>query len=323
MIFIIKFYDVFYVTLLEGGAKSMDSKENILAVRRMQAFIEQNIQSVITLRALASAAGYSPAYATKVFKQLTGKTPFEYIRARRLSEAAKMLKENQMRVIDVAFDFVFDSHEGFTRAFSQTFGLPPSQFVLGKSPNRRFMPYPVHLHFQNKQEGVNIMKDNSINLSPVFVQVVERPKRKAIIKRGQAAKDYYEYCNEVGCDVFEILLQIKDALYEPVGMWLPSALMAPGTSKYVQGVEMAEDFQGSIPDGFELIDLAPCKMMVFQGEPFDDEDFENAITDLWTVIDNYDPTLYGFSWADEEAPRFQMSPEGYRGYIEGRPVTSL
>ena len=301
----------------------MDSKENIKAVRRMQAFIELNIQSPITLKALANAAGYSPAYATKVFKHLTGMTPFEFIRARRLSEAAKMLKENQMRVIDVAFDFVFDSHEGFTRAFSQTFGLPPSQFALGKSPKRRFMPYPIHLHFQTKQKGVTNMKENSNKLSPVFVQVVARPKRKAIIKRGIAAKDYYEYCNEVGCDVFEVLLQIKDALYEPVGMWLPESLIRPGTSKYVQGVEMAESFDGPIPEGFELIDLAPCKMMVFQGEPFEDADFENAITELWTVIDNYDPTLYGFSWADEDAPRFQMSPEGYRGYIEGRPVKSL
>jgi AraC-like DNA-binding protein len=47
---------------------------------------------------------------------LTGKTPFEYIRALRLSRAAVKLRDEDVKIIDVALDFVFDSHEGFTRA---------------------------------------------------------------------------------------------------------------------------------------------------------------------------------------------------------------
>lgn len=35
----------------------------------------------------------------------------------------------------------------------------------------------------------------------VFVQVIEKPERKVIIKRGKEAKDYWKYCEEVGCDV--------------------------------------------------------------------------------------------------------------------------
>jgi len=41
---------------------------------------------------------------------------------------------------------------------------------------------------------------------------------------------------------------------------------------------------------------------------------------IWETIDQYDPTLYGFEWAPEAAPRFQLAPMGYRGYIEARPV---
>jgi len=37
----------------------------------------------------------------------------------------------------------------------------------------------------------------------------------------------------------------------------------------------------------------------------------------------YDPTIYGFEWADEDGPRFQLAPMGYRGYIEARPVRQL
>lgn len=61
-------------------------------------------------------------------------------------------------------------------------------------------------------------------------------------------------------------------------------------------------------------------MMVFQGPPFEDKDFEAAITSLWDVMKTCKPETYGFTWADDDGPRFQLCPEGFRGYIEGRPV---
>ena len=158
----------------------------------------------------------------------------------------------------------------------------------------------------------------------VFVQVVDRPARKLILKRGVKATHYFEYCEELGCDeVWGILTGIKDALYEPIGMWLPENLRPAGTSVYAQGVEVPVDYSGEVPEGFDLIDLPPCKMMVFQGQPYDDEKFEQAIGDLWEVMNNYNPELYGFTWADEDGPRFQLEPWGYRGYIEARPVRQL
>jgi len=158
------------------------------------------------------------------------------------------------------------------------------------------------------------------NTNTVFVQVIERPERKLILKRGIKAEDYFAYCEEVGCDIWGLLSSIKEALYEPVGMWLPDAFRTPGTSYYVQGVEVPKDYTGNVPEGLDIITLPPCKMMVFQGQPFKDEDFEEAITDLWEVMKTYNPQLYGFEWADDDAPRFQMEPQGYRGYIEARPV---
>jgi len=99
-----------------------------------------------------------------------------------------------------------------------------------------------------------------------------------------------------------------------------AAEAAPGVSVTLFGTDKTA---GEVPEGFEVIDLAPCKMMVFQGPPFSDENFEEAITDIWEVMKTYDPKLYGFEWADNDAPRFQLSPEGYRGYIEARPVRKL
>lgn len=161
------------------------------------------------------------------------------------------------------------------------------------------------------------------NANTVFVQVVDRPTRKLILKRGIKATHYFEYCEEVGCEVWDVLSGIKEAMYEPIGMWLPENLRKPDTSVYAQGVEVPANYASEVPEGFELIDLPLCKMMVFQGQPYDDEKFQEAIGELWEVMKTYNPELYGFAWADEDGPRFQLEPQGYRGYIEARPVRQL
>ncbi len=300
----------------------MERWEIINAVQRMQDYISEHIYSRITLSDLAKAARYSQWHSARLFKELTGKTPFEYLRALRLSKAAMQLRDMQTKIIDVAFDFVFDSHEGFTRAFTKQFGVSPKKYSGNPNPIRLFLPNRIRDYYLLLQEGgIKMSKEKSTNT--VFVQVVERPERKLIMKRGIKATHYFEYCDEVGCDVWGILVSIKEAIYEPAGMWLPNSLITPGTSKYIQGVEVPSNYSGVIPDGFEIINLKPCKMMVFQGEPFDDEKFGDAIEELWDVMKKYNPQIYGFEWADEDAPRFQLEPQGYRGYIEARPVKEI
>lgn len=300
----------------------MDSWEKINAVQRMQDYIDEHMTEYISLRMLADVAGYSPWYSAKIFKELLGKTPFEYIRALRLSKAALRLRDDNAKVIDVAFDFVFDSHEGFTRAFSKQFGMTPQDYSKKTPPLKLFIPNRIRDYYLTLQKGEKKMAEN-LKPKTVFVQVVERPARKLILKRGINAKHYFEYCEEVGCDIWGILSSIKEAIYEPIGMWLPDNMRKPGTSVYAQGVEVPADYKGEVPEGFDIIDLPPCKMMVFQGEPYDEEDFQEAIEELEDVIKDYKPEIYGFKWADEDAPRFQLEPMGYRGYIEARPVRQI
>lgn len=300
----------------------MEAWEKINAVQRMQDYIKEHTNEVITLHMLAKAAEYSPWHSARIFKELTGKTPFEYIRTLRLSLAAVKLRDEEVKIIDVALEFVFDSHEGFTRAFSKEFGVTPQYYSKNTPPLKLFIPYSVrgyYLTMENRKEDDNMPKENNT----VFVQVIDRPQRKLILKRGIKAEDYFEYCKEVGCEVWGVLSSIKEAMYEPIGMWMPENLRKPGTSVYTQGVEVPIDYDNEIPEGFELMDLPPCKMMVFQGQPYDDEKFEDAIGDMWKVMKTYNPEIYGFTWADEEGPRFQLAPMGYRGYIEARPVRQL
>ncbi len=292
--------------------------DKIDAVQRMQEYILRHYREEITLKDLAKAAAYSPWQALRAFQQLTGSTPFAYIRDVRLSEAAMALRDTRRSVLDVALDAAFGSHEGFTKAFSRRFGLPPEKYRREAPPIPLFSYYPVRSYFHHLEGG-----ELPMNTSVVFTQVIERPARKAILKRGIQATEYFEYCEEVGCDVWGVLTSVKGALYESVGLWMPEKLRAPGTSEYCQGVEMPVDYQGPVPEGYDLIDLAPCKYLVFQGEPYDDEKFEEAITAVWEAIERFDPRRFGWEWAAEDGPRFQLAPQGERGYIEGRPVRPM
>jgi AraC family transcriptional regulator len=302
----------------------LTSWEKVRAVQQMQRYVEEHLTEPITLVGLARSARYSPWHAARLFKEHTGKSPFEYIRLRRLSAAAERLSASPEKIIDVALDFVFDSHEGFTRAFSRQFGMSPRQFRRTRPAVPLFMPVQTFNQRQHplRQEEGETMATPQSNYT-VFVQVVDRPARKLILKRGRQAKDYFAYCEEVGCEVWGRLGEIEEALHEPMGLWLPETLRRPGTSTYAQGVEVPLGFTGQAPDGLEIVELPPCQMMLFQGPPFDDKDFERAISSLWDVIKDYRPETYGFAWDDEAAPRFQLEPLGYRGYIEGRPVRPL
>jgi AraC-like DNA-binding protein len=296
--------------------------DKIKAAERMQAYIEAHLGDKITMSALAKAARYSQWHAARVFKEVTGKSPFEYVRLRRLSAAAQELQKTSRKVVDVAFDFVFDSHEGFTRAFARQFGMSPLRFRQSGSTVQLFLPPQLRHWYMRRQRGEQAMNESK-KPETVFVQVLDRPARKMLIKRGTKATHYFEYCEEVGCDVWDRLTAIPNALQEPLGMWLPERFRPAGTSEYVQGVEVAADFASEVPDGFEVVDLPACKMMVFQGPPFEEKDFEQAIASLWDVMKSYQPETYGFTWADDDGPRFQLKPEGYRGYIEGRPVRAV
>ena len=308
----------------------MGSRERENAVQRMKDYVEEHITEPITLRMLADAANYSPWHAGRVFKELTGQTPFEYLRAVRLAMAASQLRDTEAKVVDVAFDFVFGSHEGFTRAFSRQFGMTPQQFRK-QAPVTFPIPQQARDSHLTLAKGANTMPESlgttfvRVEHRPVFVQVVDRPARRLILRRGVKATHYYEYCDEVGCEVWEVLASIKEALSETIGLWMPDNLRPPGTSFYAAGVEVPADYAGEIPEDLEMIDLPPCKMMFFQGPPYEEGEpqMSQAGDLVRRAVDTYDPKIHGFEWADEDAPRFQLPPMGYRGYIEARPVREL
>lgn len=290
--------------------------EQILAVQRMQDYIETHLDEQITAAQLAKASLFSPWYSYRLFAAHTGLTPSGYIRRLRLSKSAVRLKNEGCRIIDAAFDMGFGSVDGYQRAFRRQFGCNPGEYARNPVPITLFIAYGVK--FKELRKDVLDME----NLQSVFVQVVQKQERKLIIKRGAAAKDYFAYCAEVGCDVWGLLSSMDSLCGEPVCLWLPKEYQKPNTSTYVQGVEVEPDFDGKIPDGFDVITIGAGEYLMFQGEPFREEDYSEAILAVQHAMDRYAPAVIGYEW-DDDKPRIQLEPRGERGYIELRAVKRM
>ena len=208
-------------------------REQIEAVQRMQDYIEAHLGEEITPADLARAALFSPWHACRLFTAWLGLTPADYIRRLRLSRSALRLRDESCRVADVAFEAGFGSVDGYQRAFYRAFGCNPRQYAAHPVPLYLFNPYGVKYREMERKPMMESVKN-------VFVRLVEKPARNVVIKRGVHAADYFAYCEEVGCDVWGLLRSIRGLGGEPVCLWLPDAYIAPGTSRYVQGVEVAE-----------------------------------------------------------------------------------
>jgi len=287
-------------------------EEKIEAVQRMQDYIAEHLSETITLTALSSVSYYSPWYSYRLFLQHTNMTPADYIRRLRLSKSAIKLRDESRKIIDTALELGFGSVDGYQRAFFREFGCNPREYAKSPVPLYLFTPYGVKYRALRKEKQMETVKS-------VFVQVIEKPERKVLIKRGVKAADYFAYCEEVGCDVWGLLQSIKSISGEPVCLWLPAKLIAPGTSEYVQGVEVPVTYDGVVPDGLDVIVLPAAKYLMFKGEPFAEEDYCKAIKDVQTAISKYDPAVIGAQW-DSSNPRIQLEPVGTRGYIELLPI---
>ena len=88
-------------------------------------YIENNFAGEITLDEIAGVAGVSRYHVSRVFGEAIGRPITRYVRGRRLTEAAKALASGATDILTVALDSGYGSHEAFTRAFREQFGLTP------------------------------------------------------------------------------------------------------------------------------------------------------------------------------------------------------
>ncbi|MDD9266987.1 effector binding domain-containing protein [Paenibacillus sp. GCM10023248] len=114
-------------------------------------YIEEHLAGPLSVEVLARVACFSEFHFHRVFQSMVGEAVMDYVRKRRLARAAYQIAHSDQKLIDIAFDHGFQSHENFTRAFKKVFERTPLAYrkqgiatplyakvnVLGK----KFNPY--------------------------------------------------------------------------------------------------------------------------------------------------------------------------------------
>ena len=106
-------------------------------------FIESHLAGEIASTDIAEAAGVSRFHMVRAFGTTAGRSVMRYVRARRLTEAAKTLAKGAPDILTVALDAGYNSHEAFTRAFRDQFGLTPDQVRAGATVENLQLTEPV------------------------------------------------------------------------------------------------------------------------------------------------------------------------------------
>lgn len=91
-------------------------------------YIEENLQCELTLADCASVSGYSPYHFLRIFRDVVGLTPADYIRKRRISEISKEIMKGNQCISPIAFRYGFNSKENFVRAFKMEHHILPTEY---------------------------------------------------------------------------------------------------------------------------------------------------------------------------------------------------
>ena len=138
-------------------------------LERIQAavdFIEDHLKDELSTERIAGAAHFSMWHFQRVFGAIVGLGVKEYVRKRRLTQAMKDLAEKDRRILDIALDYQFESHESFTCAFKANFGVTPGDCRKRGSIGMHHKPR-ITLEYLNHLHG-------SMNMEPKFIELAEK-----------------------------------------------------------------------------------------------------------------------------------------------------
>ena len=134
--------------------------EWLISIRTAIEYMEEHLTDDISAQDVADRVHLSPFFLQRGFSLMTGCGIGEYIRNRRLYQAARDLKETEDKVIDIALRYCYETPESFTKAFSRFHGVTPSQ-VRDGSAGKVFLPLTIKLSVQGGSQM-------DVKIAPMF-----------------------------------------------------------------------------------------------------------------------------------------------------------
>jgi len=229
--------------------------EHLQAISLAIQYIEDHLQEPITVADLASAAGYSLYHFIRTFNRTVLHTPYDYLMRRRLAEAAHALLVSERRVIDIAFDFQFNNHETFTRAFGRVFGMPPSYWRERNYADPRLLMPPLDqddLGFLNSPDFLapELVKLDEIILTGLMAPLDDNLENLSILWRNVRSALRVNSLNSGTHDFWGILIQpqiSEENSFYFAAVKVPSIESTPGV--FVNKILPAGDYVSLVLKG--------------------------------------------------------------------------
>lgn len=264
-------------------------------------YIEKNIKNELSPELIANECGYSTFHFSRVFNINKGITLMEYVKKRRLSLAAEDLFDNK-KIIDIALEYGFQTHNGFSKAFKKEFGFSPTQYLKRMDRN---LEKELILKF-----GGDFMKPTIIE-KPTFK--VAGYGIKTNITNGNYTKDVASFwINYDGENLESKMYQILNPpKHGEVGLCIPSS-EDNGEATYMLGV-IVNDFNDATDDMI-TVEVPEATYAVFTTSPvntsteIENNEFANVIKQTWKYIFEewfkdsgyvFDETKLDFEYYDE------------------------
>lgn len=213
--------------------------------------MERNAGERLSLPAVAEACGVSRSHLANAFGSATGWSVVKYLRARRLSEAAEALAAGAPDILAVAMDAGYGSHEAFTRAFREQFGLVPEQIRERGSVATLPLLQPLQLRAQDRPA-----------LGPPTLAEAG-PIRAVGLQR------HHGFDSVVGIPIqWRAFMELQGRIahrFDAIPIGVLSAERTDGLFAYAAAVEVARF--GALPQGLVRIELPrrPCAVFEHRG----------------------------------------------------------
>lgn len=250
-------------------------------------YIETHLAEPLEIEDLARRAALSPFYYQRLFSRLVKKPVAEYVKLRRLARATEALQAGDSRILDIALELGFASHEHFTRSFRETFGMTPEAYRSRPQALNRMTKPQLELQYVLVDEGVPLVTEGIV--LEITRQRIETERHYiGFVKKMPVS--FVDGLGAVsGVDPLAALWDTLHALKRDVAGWAADdeeiGVTYPcdeaGYFNYFAG---ARPLEPAVPDGCEAYTLAPGAYIVCT---FEAENFEALVMDALYKAEQY------------------------------------